>query len=106
MRPKQLGLSLIVVLCAGAAMVAGVGHEPIIPDLASSATFSVSTVANGDQNPYGVAFVPRNFAGGGLLSPGDILVSNFNNATNAQGTGTTITRITSGGQPSVFFQGP
>ena len=56
----------------------------------------VSTVAsNGDQNPYGVAFVPHGFPAGGPLSPGDILVSNFNNAGtsptgNIQGTGTTI----------------
>src|SRR5579863_8135910 len=36
----------------------------------------VSTVpANGDVNPYGVAFVPMSFAGG-MLIPGDILVSN------------------------------
>src|SRR6516165_1163462 len=59
----------------------------------------VSTVAsNGDQNPYGVAFVPDGFPSGKKLSPGDILVSNFNNAGtsptgNIQGTGTTITRV-------------
>jgi hypothetical protein len=57
-------------------------------------TNTVSTVpANGDVNPYGVAFVPRGFPSGGLLSPGDILVSNFNNSTNLQGTGTTIVKI-------------
>src|ERR1700721_2546210 len=50
----------------------------------------VSTVpANGDQNPYGVAFVPQNFqTGPGPLKHGDILVSNFNNSQNLQGTGT------------------
>src|ERR1700739_1010553 len=42
---------------------------------------SVSTIpANGDVNPYGVAFVPDNFQSGtGPLKHGDILVSNFNN---------------------------
>jgi hypothetical protein len=51
----------------------------------------VSTVpSNGDVNPYGVAFVPRNFPTGGAIHPGDILVSNFNNSLNLQGTGTTI----------------
>src|SRR6516165_9556997 len=66
-----------------------------------------STVpTNGDVNPYGVAFVPANFPRGGTLNPGDILVSNFNNNQNLQGTGTTITRITPGGQTSTFFQGP
>lgn len=61
----------------------------------------VSTVpANGDQNPYGVVFVPFGFHGG--AQPGDILVSNFNNAANQQGTGHTIVRVQPGGQLSVF----
>jgi hypothetical protein len=49
--------------------------------------------SNGDLNPYGVAFVPNIFPSGGMLNPGDILVSNFNNSMNQQGTGTTIVRI-------------
>jgi hypothetical protein len=68
---------------------------------------TVSTVpANGDQNPYGVAFVPGNFpTGSGPLKHGDILVSNFNNSQNLQGTGTTIVRVPAGGPPTLFFQG-
>src|SRR5271154_1490620 len=65
-----------------------------------------STVpANGDQNPYGVAFVPLGFLAGGPLPPGDVLVSNFNNGSNLQGTGTTIVRVTPAGQVSLFFNG-
>jgi uncharacterized protein (TIGR03118 family) len=79
---------------------------PIVPNLFSFPQPSVSTVpANGDVNPYGVAFVPQNFAGNGVLQPGDVLVSNFNNSTNTQGTGTTIVRIDAAGNQSVFFQG-
>lgn len=68
---------------------------------------SVSTVpGNGDVNPYGVAFVTRDFQiGSGPLKRGDILVSNFNNSTNLQGTGTTIVRISKMGTQSLFFQG-
>jgi len=68
---------------------------------------SVSTVPpNGDVNPYGVAFVPDNFLiGTGPLKHGDILVSNFNNSANLQGTGTTIVRVPASGSPTVFFQG-
>ena len=67
---------------------------------------TVSTVpANGDVNPYGVAFVPNGFLPGGLLNPGDILVSNFNNNQNLQGTGTTIVKISPNGQQSLFFKG-
>ena len=66
----------------------------------------LSTVpSNGDLNPYGVAFVPPNFPTGGLLEPGDILVSNYNNNLNLQGTGTTIVDFRNGAQ-SLFFQAP
>ena len=38
-----------------------------------------STVpANGDVDPFGIAFVPSNYSGGGVLEAGDILVYNFN----------------------------
>jgi uncharacterized protein (TIGR03118 family) len=93
-------------------------NAPIVTNLSSGVeqTFSTrsvfSTAPNvpnsGDQNPYGVAFVPQGIKPGGKLQPGDILVSNFNNgAANGglQGTGTTIIRITPSGERSVFFQG-
>jgi hypothetical protein len=70
--------------------------------VASSRAFS-TVPGNGDVNPYGVAFVPANFPTGGTLQPGDLLVSNFNNAQNVQGTGTTIARINAQGQASTFF---
>jgi hypothetical protein len=64
---------------------------------------NASTVpANGDQNPYGVVFVAH---GAGLLKTGSILVSNFNNGMNLQGTGTTIVQIGKHDNQSVFFQG-
>ena len=60
-----------------------------------------STVpANGDVNPYGVAVVP---ASTGSLVKGDVLVSNFNNSANLQGTGTTIVQISPGGQQTLLF---
>jgi uncharacterized protein (TIGR03118 family) len=79
---------------------------PIVTNLANTIKQNVSTVpmTNGDENPYGVAFVPPNVSSG-QLHPGDILVSNFNNSDNLQGTGTTIVRITPTGERSVFFQG-
>jgi hypothetical protein len=85
----------------------------IVPTLvfASGGTFigpfnKVSTVAstvpgNGDINPYGVAVVPTTI---GSLVQGNILVSNFNNSANLQGTGTTIVQVTPGGSVSVFAQ--
>jgi hypothetical protein len=49
---------------------------------------------NGDLNPYGVAFVPDGFPSGGVVSPRDVLVSNFNDIMNCQGRGTTIIQFT------------
>jgi hypothetical protein len=78
-----------------------------VPNLASLPQQTVSTVAtNGDLNPYGDTFVPQNFQGGGLLAPGDLLVSNFNDSSNVQGTGSSIVLITPTGQQSTFFQAP
>ena len=80
---------------------------PIVPNLPNGAFQTVTTVpANGDLNPYGVAFVPPGFPSGGLLNPGDILVSNFNASSNLEGTGTTIVNIKPDGAHSLFFQGP
>ncbi len=59
---------------------------------------------NGDQNPYGVAVVPRSI---GKLVRGDMLVSNFNNnGSNGgqQGTGTTIVQVSPSGKVSLFAQ--
>jgi hypothetical protein len=64
---------------------------------------TVSTVpANGDQNPYGVAFAPLSLKGGYALQPGDLLISNFNNGANLQGLGHSIVLIRAGVQ-SLFF---
>ena len=66
-----------------------------------SVTQGPSTIpANGDVNPYGVAVVPRSQ---GLLHQGEVLVSNFNNGSNAQGTGTTIVQV-SGNTVTQFAQ--
>jgi hypothetical protein len=76
----------------------------VVPRLQSTSPSSVSTVPpDGDVNPYGVAFVPAGFPRGGALDEGDILVSNFNDADNLQGTGTTIVRVDRHGRQSLFF---
>src|SRR5690348_8764227 len=102
---------LVALIVAFAAVNASANRDddnrsPILPQLTAAPTFSDSTVpANGDVNPYGVAFVPSGFPRGGPLRPGDIIVSNFNNAANLQGTGTTIVRVNSDASPTPFFQG-
>lgn len=103
-----LGVALL--LLAGSFVVAAGDDDDraIVPQLSKTPTAMDSTVPqNGDLNPYGVAFVPDGFPVGGKLSPGDILVSNFNNSTpptGLQGTGTTIVRVHPNTAPSLFFQ--
>jgi hypothetical protein len=94
--------ALLLVLSAGCLQAAEGTPTSFLP----SAVRSVSTIpANGDLNPYGVAFVPVGFPAGGAIHPGDVLVSNFNNSDNLQGTGTTIVNIPAGDAPALFFQG-
>ena len=80
------------------------GEDAFIPKLVNSSTIP----ANGDVNPYGVAFVPEGFPAGGLIAAGDVLIANFNSSANIQGTGTTITQFTPGviappGTATTFF---
>jgi len=84
-----------VTLVAGLSILASVAtansaRDPFIPRVINSSTIP----ANGDLNPYGVAFVPKGFPVGGAIKTGDVLVSNFNSSTNLQGTGTTIVQFT------------
>lgn len=59
-----------------------------------------STVpANGDVNPYGIVLIPRSV---GNLRQGNLLISNFNNGKNLQGTGTTIMQISPVGAVTQF----
>jgi NHL repeat len=62
-------------------------------------TVPTSGPARGDQNPYGVAVVGRSV---GHLVRGDVLVSNFNNAQNQQGTGSSIVEVSPSGNARVF----
>jgi hypothetical protein len=95
-----------VVLAAGLAFapVAGASTSPspkFIGGLKHISTIASTVPKNGDVNPYGVAVVTRSQ---GRLRQGDVLVSNFNDKANAQGTGTTIVEVAPKGTVSVFAQ--
>lgn len=101
-KPALLAAAILLLL-PSALLRAQDDSGAFLPDQVRSA----STIpANGDVNPYGVAFVPPAFPAGGTVTPGNILVSNFNNSANLQGTGTTIVDIPPGGPVQPFFQGP
>src|SRR5579862_325911 len=79
----------------------GMQSPPFLNSLKVVTTITSTVPSNGDVNPYGTAVVPRST---GNLVAGNVLVSNFNNSTNAQGTGTTIVQITPAGGNQLFAQ--
>ena len=98
-RACLLGLTGLMTEAAG--IPAYATTPATIAQLHHIATISTTVPANGDVNPYGVAQVPLTR---GRLVAGQFLISNFNNASNAQGTGTTIVEIAPDGALSQFAE--
>jgi len=76
-------------------------HTSFIGRFSQLKTISSTVPQNGDVNPYGVAVVRHSR---GKLHRGDVLVSNFNDMANQQGTGSTIVEISPAGQQTLFAQ--
>lgn len=94
-------------------IAAGIGAPAFSADAFIPRLLDNSTVpSNGDENPYGVAFVPEGFPAGGMIKTGDVLVSNFNDSGNTQGNGTTIVSfspdgaVTAPGTANTFYSSP
>ena len=106
-RRYAAGLAAVVTAAAGLLAATGLGagaasasgFPAFVGPLHHVTTLASTVPANGDVNPYGVAVIPRST---GNLREGNVLVSNFNDKTNAQGTGTTIVEITPRGHVSLF----
>jgi hypothetical protein len=109
----MLVIRRVLATAAAAAVAVGAGLAMMAPASASASPASfigpfthlkniASTVpANGDVNPYGVAVVQQSR---GMLQRGDVLVSNFNNMGNLQGTGSTIVEVSPSGHQTLFAQ--
>jgi hypothetical protein len=91
-----VGAGLAVMAPASAAVQS---PAPFIGQFSKITNIASTVPANGDVNPYGVAVVLKSR---GKLHRGDILVSNFNNQANLQGTGTTIVEVSPGGRQTLF----
>jgi hypothetical protein len=89
--------TVLVVLVLSSAAVAISASAPMLGGTLRSLGSTVPT--NGDVNPYGMALVQRST---GRLVAGNVLVSNFNNAKNLQGTGTTIVEMSPAGSTTLF----
>jgi len=103
-RRYAAGLAAIVTTAAG--LLAGVagsasasGFPAFVGPLHRTSVIASTVPGNGDLNPYGTFVVPRST---GDLFQGNVLISNFNNKANVQGTGTTIVEVTPSGHQWVF----
>ncbi len=93
-----LALSAVLLASTGSALAF---DRPFVGTLNKTAVVGSTVPANGDVNPYGIVNVTKSV---GSLVAGDVLVSNFNNSENLQGTGTTLVQITPNGHLSLFAQ--
>ncbi len=91
--------SLVAVLVSGAAP--GLAEDSVLNRLHQVNVVASTVPANGDVNPYGIVRVPVTT---GKLKRGHILISNFNNSANLQGTGSTIVDVAPDGTVGLFAQ--
>ena len=110
MKPTRRSVAtaaMIVTATAGLLAASGImagaasASDTFIGGLNTVTPIASTVPRNGDVNPYGVAVVPQS---NGDLHQGNVLVSNFNNSGNIQGTGSTIVQVTPGGRQSLFAQ--
>ncbi|MGO8886731.1 MAG: hypothetical protein ACLPUO_23415 [Streptosporangiaceae bacterium] len=109
MRVPRLPRAAVLAMAAGAAVTtAGLSvaspalaspHSPFLGRFHHRTTIASTVPGNGDLNPYGVAVVRRSQ---GRLHRGDVLVSNFNDKANLQGTGRTIVEVSPAGHVTQF----
>ena len=94
-------LLVLLAVCAAGSRAVAADDDNVVKNLHTLTTIGSTVPANGDVNPYGVAKVESTV---GNLTEGHILVSNFNNSSNLQGTGTTIVDVAPDGAVSQFAQ--
>jgi hypothetical protein len=104
---RRSAATIAAIVTATAGLLAGTGilatsasaNAAFIGPLNQTKVIASTVPQNGDVNPYGVAVVRHST---GNLHKGDVLVSNFNDKTNTQGTGTTIVQVNPHGGASLF----
>ncbi|HWW32027.1 MAG TPA: hypothetical protein VNY70_01545, partial [Steroidobacteraceae bacterium] len=91
--PLILAAALAVIPALAAA------EGALLPTLTTNSVIASTVPGNGDVNPYGIVQIKRST---GRLVAGNLLISNFNAATNFQGTGTTIVQVAPDGTVTLF----
>lgn len=85
---SRLGLAVAAaVLIATGGAARAEAPQGLLETIHKHVTETSTVTSNGDLNPYAVIVAPVSV---GSIRQGDVLVDNFNNVSNLQGTGTTI----------------
>ena len=87
LRARSPGLGALVLACALGSAARADTPGGFLEKTHRHITLSSTIPDNGDLNPYAVIVAP---VSAGTIREGDVLITNFNNAYNLQGTGTTI----------------
>src|SRR4051812_1205727 len=80
-------VALGFVLPLGGAPVSGAEPQGFLEKIRRHTVLTSTVPDNGDQNPYAIVVAP---VSAGTIQKDDVLITNFNNAGNLQGLGTTI----------------
>jgi len=89
MMKRTRATSLTAAIAAGALIATGAAAAPqgFLETIHKHSTLTSTVTENGDLNPYAVVVAPVT---AGKVQADDVLVDNFNDVSNLQGTGTTI----------------
>ncbi len=88
MRPRAwLGAAALAIVLAAPGHARAEEPKGLLETIHKHITRTSTVTDNGDLNPYAVIVAPVT---AGKIRKGDVLVDNFNNLSNLQGTGTTI----------------
>jgi DNA-binding beta-propeller fold protein YncE len=82
-----LALGLAALLATAAAPAWAEGQQGFLETIHRHSTLTSTVPDNGDLNPYAIVVAP---VSAGAIHQNDVLIDNFNNISNLQGTGTTI----------------
>ncbi len=88
------GLCRVAVALGALALLAAApaqAQQGFLETVKRHVTLASTVPDNGDQNPYALVVAP---VSAGVIQKDDVLITNFNNATNLQGLGSTIMRYT------------
>ena len=93
-------LALAAALAFGLAGMAHAAPKGYLETIHRHVTLTSSVTDNGDLNPYAIVVAPVSM---GKIQKDDVLVDNFNNISNLQGTGTTIVLYRPSTRQTILF---